>query len=70
MTTFAIYQDTDDGMLRVGTFTPRNRTSVRHIAEQFFAKCPDAPRGKMYVAQRINMGGGQIIDSPDRVLLA
>ena len=69
MTTFAIYQDTSDGVLRVGTFTPRKATSVHHIAEQFFEKQPNMPRGKVNICRRRKFGD-RWIDDPNRVLLA
>jgi hypothetical protein len=70
--TFAIYLDTTDGLLRVGTFKPRNATSVRHIADQFFAKQPNLPRGKVYIANRYRDSqteGGWADDVAGRVLL-
>ena len=70
--TYAIYQQTEHGLLRVGTFRPKKATSVRQIAEQFFAKCPNAPRGKMYICGRFRAPGsphGWADDVAGRVIL-
>ena len=66
--TYAIYQDTKNGLLRLGTFSPKNATSVREIARQFFARYPSMPRHGVYIARRYNNGHGYV-DSPDRVPL-
>ena len=39
--TVAIYEDTPNGRFRLGVFTPRNATSVRHIGEQIRQRHPN-----------------------------
>jgi|HubBroStandDraft_2_1064218.scaffolds.fasta_scaffold585044_1 hypothetical protein len=69
MTTVAIYQHTENGWLRVGLFSPRKATSARHIAVQYFAHCPNAPRGKMYATRRYRINGTWADDIGSRFLL-
>lgn len=61
MKTVAIYKKTQDGMLRLGTFTPREFYSIRSVSEQFMAKHPDADPATLYIARR-NRIMGRIVD--------
>jgi hypothetical protein len=49
--TFAIYRDTPDGQLRIGTWTHKGRGSVRELSEAFYKKYPHA-EGQHYIASR------------------
>jgi hypothetical protein len=53
MKTVAIYQQTEDGMLRLGTFTPRKYYSIRAISEQFCYKHPNADPSRLFIAPRV-----------------
>ena len=63
--TVAIYQQTEDGLLQLGTFTPHKFYSARSIGEQFRARYPNV-RGKLFMARRINLFG-RYVDSADRI---
>jgi hypothetical protein len=68
--TYALYEETEQGLLRIGTFKPHRATSVREIAAQLFAKYPNMPQGKMYIARRFRLFGKWTDDVANRVLLA
>jgi hypothetical protein len=50
--TFAIYRDTPDGLLRIGTWTHKGKgRSVRELSTAFYERHPDAD-GQHYIAHR------------------
>lgn len=62
MKTVSIYQKTDNGMLQLGSFTPKKYYSVRSISEQFMAKHPNANPQTLYIKRRGFMPGIGIVD--------
>ena len=60
--TIAIYHKTENGLLRLGTFTPRNAVSIRHISQQIRARHPGLKDAELYMAQRIRLFGRWVDD--------
>lgn len=60
--TVSIYQQTPDGMLRLGLFTPRKFYSVRSVAEQFRARHPDI-NGPLFMSNRMFINGRWVDDT-------
>ncbi len=66
MKTVAIYEKTGNGMLRLGTFTPRKYYSVRSISEQFCDKHPNADPKALFIARRVQ-SFGKVVDDAERI---
>jgi len=64
--TVTIYQKTENGMLRVGTYTVRGKHSysVRAIADKFLSQHPNFAPDELYIAKRLNLSGRWVDDTP------
>lgn len=65
MTTYAVYQETADGLARIGTFSgPKG--SVRSVCASLKAKMPEIVGTKVYVSVR-RMIEGKWVDDSQRI---
>lgn len=60
--TVAIYQDTPNGKLRIGTLTPRKGRSIRSMSHEFMARHPEANPTELFIAKRIWVDGKYVDD--------
>lgn len=55
--TVAIYRKSNDGNLRVGTFTVRRGGSIRAVSHAFIKRFPNADPNNLLIAKRLKLFG-------------